>query len=469
MSAASGPLNYINGQRVESSNSNTEDDITVVEPATGKVLASMRSCDASDVNAAVNSAREAFKGWSQLSGMQRGKLLTKASQIMRLRRDEFARMDTINTGKPIWEGRSDTDGCIDTLEFYAGLASSLAGDHVSLPDGSWGYTRREPLGVVGAIGAWNYPLQMAVWKSSPALAAGNTVVFKPSPLTPLTAVMLAEVYVEAGLPPGVFNVVQGGASTGQLLSSHPLISKMSFTGSVASGSKVMQACAEGIKHVTLELGGKSPIIIFEDADVDNAVKGTMMANFLSQGEVCSNGTRVFVHEDIWDQFVSALVEKTKAMKIGNPLSEETTGARVMCGGERVIQSDAELRDGYFLSPCILTDVTDDMEVAREEIFGSVACLFPFSTEEEVIRRANDTPFGLAGGVFTQDLRRAHRVVAALEAGSIYINNYNVYPCELPFGGYKRSGIGRENGARTLDFYTQLKSVYVEMGDVWCPL
>lgn len=486
------PLLYLDGRRIRATNANSSEDIDVKQPSTGVTLTTLRSASGEDVDRAVESAKAAFSKWSQLSGLERGKVLHRASRLLRKYREDIAKVEVHDNGKPIWEARVDVEGCADTLEYYAGLAATVVGEHLPLSNGSFAYTRREPLGVVGAIGAWNYPSQMVVWKSAPALACGNAMVFKPSPLTPLSAVMLAEIYSEAGVPDGIFNIVQGGAEVGRMLSAHSNIRKISFTGSVPSGAKVMGACAQGIKHITLELGGKSPLIIFPDADIENAINGTMLANFLSQGQVCSNGTRVYVHRSIWDSFVAKLVTRTKRMKIGDPLNDDTTvgatispeqfdivqayiegakaeGAKVLCGGERVIPSDPCLADGRFLSPCVIVDVTDDMTIAKEEVFGSVACLFPFDDEDEVVRRANNSEFGLAAGIFTKDLARAHRVAAALECGSIYINNYNITPPGVPFGGYKKSGIGRENAADAIQYYTQVKSVYVESQDISCPL
>ncbi|KAL8618016.1 hypothetical protein ACOMHN_021736 [Nucella lapillus] len=482
------PLNFVAGKRVDPTDSSSQ--VELYAPATGEVLRKVGSSGGKDVNAAVQAAKEAFKQWSQLPAFERGQILTRAASLVRERSEDLARTEVLDTGKPIWEARFDVLGCADTMQYYGGLAPTLSGEHIPCAGGSFAYTIREPLGVVGAIGAWNYPFQMAAWKSSPALACGNSMVFKPSPLTPLTAVMIGEIYREAGIPDGCYNVLQGGAETGQLMSNHPDVAKMTFTGSVPAGSKVMAACAQHIKHVTLELGGKSPLIIFEDTDLDNAVKGAMMANFTNQGQVCSNGTRVFVQRSVVDQFMKRLVKRTRAMVIGDPNQEETTvgatispeqaatvaryiegarkeGARVVYGGERVIPSTS-LAGGHYLSPCILDNCSDDMTVVREEVFGSVMSVLTFDTEEEAVRRANDTQFGLAGGLFTKDLCRAHRVAAQMEAGSLYINNYNIQPIGLPFGGYKKSGIGRENGPDTLDYYTQIKSVYVEMNDVDCP-
>eukprot|EP00057_Strongylocentrotus_purpuratus_P022104 XP_011676578.1 PREDICTED: aldehyde dehydrogenase family 9 member A1-A [Strongylocentrotus purpuratus] len=342
------------------------------------------------------------------------------------------------------------------------------------------------------IGAWNYPIQMAGWKSAPALACGNTMVFKPSQFTPATALLLAEVYADCGLPKGAFNVVQGEGETGHFLTSHPGVKKVSFTGSVATGKLIMKSCADDIKSLTLELGGKSPLLIFSDADLDNAAKGAVMANFLTQGEVCSNATRIFVERSIKDEFVKRFIERTKKMKIGDPHLEDTTfgaliskahqdkvmgyiegakkeGATILYGGERVTPDDPALADGFYILPTIMDNVTDDMVISREEVFGPVATIMTFDTEEEAVTRANNTQLGLACGLFTKDVQRAHRVAAQLEAGNCWINNYNNLPPGVPFGGYKQSGLGRENGTATIDHYTQLKTVYVEAGDVDCPV
>jgi len=338
------------------------------------------------------------------------------------------------------------------------------------------------------IGAWNYPLQIACWKSAPALACGNAMIFKPAELTPRSAAVLAEIYTEAGVPAGVFNVVQGDARTGQLLVRHPAVAKVSLTGEVGTGKRVMADAAGTLKHVTMELGGKSPLIIFDDADLDNAVAAAMMGNFYTQGEVCTNGTRVFVHESVHEPFLERLAIRTRRMKIGDPLDPDTQvgalisedhlhrvlgyiergkrSARLVCGGHRVTRGG--LGGGYFVEPTVFADCTDEIELVREEIFGPVMAVLKFSREDDVVRRANATEFGLAAGVFTRDLTRAHRVVAQLQAGICWINNYNITPVEIPFGGAKQSGLGRENGLVTIEHYTQLKSVYVEMGDVACP-
>jgi len=485
----SGPFNWVNGRRcepIESPRCSAN-----LEPRSGKLLASVPISGKTEVDRAVAAARAAFPGWSGLSGMERGRMLIRAAELIKSRSEELARLDVMDNGKPIWEARADLQTVTGCLEYYGGLAPAIVGHHVKLPGGSWGFASREPLGVVGGVGAWNYPLQTCTWKVGPALACGNTFVYKPSQLTPLAAVVLGEILQEAGVPDGVYNVIQGEGETGALLTEHPDCDKLSFTGSVSTGTKIMTAGASGVKNVTLELGGKSPLIIFDDADLKNAVKGALMANFLTQGEVCSNGTRIFVQKGIYHQFVSEFVKQAKKMKIGDPMLETTTvgatisedhaqkvlayvqsavaeGAELQCGGKRVdVEVDGDNSHGWYLSPAILTNCTDDMRAVREEIFGSVAAVLDFTDETEVIRRANDTEFGLAGGVFSNDLKRAHRVVDKLQAGTTWINTFNLAPPELPFGGYKMSGIGRENGLAAVEHYTQFKTVYVEMNDVDC--
>jgi betaine-aldehyde dehydrogenase len=477
---------HIGGQEVQATSGLT---FETLNPATGRVLATVQQAGPADVDRAVEAARGAFGAWSRMSGAARGRILRRAADLLRARREELARLEVQDTGKPIAEAIVvDVDSGADCLEYFAGVAAAIEGRHIDLGT-AFVYTRREPLGVCAGIGAWNYPLQIACWKSAPALACGNTMVFKPSELTPVTALELAAVFAEAGLPAGVFNVVQGDARTGQALVGHGDVAKVSLTGEVGTGKKVMAAAAATLKHVTMELGGKSPLLIFADCDLDNAVRGALMANFYTQGEVCSNGTRVFVERALHNRFIDALVARTERMTTGDPQDPETdvgalisadhrdkvedyirtgrdAGARLLTGGVR--PDDPGLEGGFFLTPAIFDRCTDQMAIVRDEIFGPVMSVLTFETEDEALARANATPYGLSAGVFTRDLGRAHRVAAALQAGMVWINNYNITPIEMPFGGVKQSGIGRENGLAAIQHYTQEKSVYVEQGDVVCP-
>ena len=459
-------------------------------PATGEILGHVTVAGATEVNAAVRAAKKGQAIWTAMPGAERAKILRRTADILRSRNDELAELESRDTGKPIQETRVvDVVSGADCLEYFASLAQSLSGEHLDLGSQAFGYTRREPLGVVAGIGAWNYPLQIACWKAAPALACGNAMIFKPAELTPLTAAKLEEIFLEAGLPRGVFQVVQGFAETGRLLSRHPDIRKVSLTGEVGTGKAVMADAAQTLKNVTLELGGKSPLIVFEDAQLDNAVGGALLANFYSSGQVCSNATRVFVHSSIKKDFLERLVKRVSAMRVGDPLDPSTQvgalvseqhmqkvlsyiergraeGARLVIGGTRITAGD--LGRGYFVAPTIFDNCRDDMAIVREEIFGPVMSILEFDDEREVVERANATEFGLAAGVFTNDLTRAHRVIAQLQVGTCWINHYNVTPIELPFGGVKMSGLGRENGRAAIEHYTQLKSVYVAMGDVDAP-
>jgi betaine-aldehyde dehydrogenase len=461
-----------------------------INPATGKVLGLVTADGSAQVNAAVVAAKKGQRIWAAMTGAERARVLRRTADILRSRNRELAELETCDTGKPIQETLVvDVASGADCFEYFAGLAQSLSGEHIDLGAQAFGYTRREPLGIVAGIGAWNYPLQIACWKAAPALACGNAMIFKPAELTPFTAVKLQEILLQAGLPPGVFQVVQGFAETGRLLTRHPDIRKVSLTGEVGTGKAVMSDAAQTLKSVTLELGGKSPLIVFDDAKLDNAVAGALLANFYSSGQVCSNGTRVFVHRSIKTAFLERLVKRVGAMRIGDPMNPETQvgplvseqhmhkvlsyidrgraeGARILTGGMRVTAGD--LANGYFVAPTVFDNCRDDMAIVREEIFGPVMSVLEFEDEQEVIERANATEFGLAAGVFTNDLTRAHRVIARLQAGTCWINHYNVTPIELPFGGVKLSGLGRENGRAAIEHYTQLKSVYVAMGDVEAP-
>jgi betaine-aldehyde dehydrogenase len=461
-----------------------------INPATGEVLGYVNVAGPTQVNAAVRAAQSGQVKWAAMTGAERARVLRRAAHLLRSRNQELAELESRDTGKPIQETLVvDVISGADCIEYFASLAQSLSGEHIDLGPQAFGYTRREPLGVVAGIGAWNYPLQIACWKAAPALACGNAMIFKPAELTPLSAVKLQEILLEAGLPPGVFQVVQGFAETGRLLTRHPDIRKVSLTGEVGTGKAVMRDAAETLKSVTLELGGKSPLIIFEDAKLDNAVAGALLANFYSTGQVCSNATRVFVHASVKAAFLERLLKRVSNMRVGDPMDPATQvgpliseqhmhkvlsyiargraeGARLLIGGNRV--TAGSLGKGYFVAPAVFDDCRDDMAIVREEIFGPVMSVLEFTDEREVIARANATEFGLAAGVFTNDLTRGHRVIAQLQAGTCWINHYNVTPIELPFGGVKLSGLGRENGRAALEHYTQLKSVYVAMGDVDAP-
>jgi len=461
-----------------------------INPATGEILGQFTVSGAAQVNAAVAAAVHAQTIWAAKTSAERGRILRRTADLLRSRNEELAELETKDTGKPIQETRVvDVASGADCFEYFAGIAQSLSGEHIDLGPQAFGYTRREPLGVVAGIGAWNYPLQIACWKAAPALACGNAMIFKPAELTPFTAVKLQEILAEAGAPPGIFQVVQGFAETGRLLTAHRDIRKVSLTGEVSTGKAVMSDAARTLKNVTLELGGKSPLIIFNDANIDNAVSGALLANFYSCGQVCSNATRVFVHRSIKAAFLERLVRRVNAMRIGDPMNPETQvgaliseahmhkvlgyiargraeGAQILTGGMRVTRG--ELAKGFFVAPTVFDNCRDDMAIVREEIFGPVMAVLEFEDEEQVIARANATEFGLAAGVFTNDLTRGHRVIARLQAGTCWINHYNVTPVELPFGGVKLSGLGRENGRAALEHYTQLKSVYVALGNVDAP-
>ncbi|NUB43973.1 betaine-aldehyde dehydrogenase [Fertoebacter nigrum] len=457
--------------------------IEVIYPATGEVIAQLHEATPAIIDRALAAAEQAQRAWAATRPVERARILRRAADLIRARNDDLARLETLDTGKPIQETLvADWPSGADALEFFAGLAPSVTGETIPL-GADFVYTLREPLGVCVGIGAWNYPSQIACWKAAPALALGNAMVFKPSEVTPLGALKLAEILVEAGLPPGLFNVVQGRGAVGAALVTDARVAKVSLTGSVPTGRRVYAAAAEGLRHVTMELGGKSPLIIFDDADLESAVGAAMLGNFYSAGQVCSNGTRVFVQRGIKARFLARLAERTATIKLGDPLDPATQmgplvsvaqrdrvmahvdtaqrqGAVLVCGGAAVGEC--------YLQPTVFANVTDDMQLAQDEVFGPVMAVLDFDDEAEVVSRANATAFGLAAGVFTADLTRAHRVVAALQAGTCWINAYNLTPVEAPFGGVKLSGVGRENGRAAVEHYTQVKSVYVGMGPVDAP-
>ncbi|PRQ62776.1 betaine-aldehyde dehydrogenase [Vibrio sp. V01_P9A10T6] len=478
---------YINGT-LRSATSGERFD--TYNPATGEVIARLQHASANDIEQAITSAKQGFAVWSRMTATERSRILLKAVKILRERNDELAVLEVLDTGKPIQEANCvDIATGADVIEYFANLATSLQGEQQPLNDHQFFYTRREPLGICAGIGAWNYPIQIAMWKSAPALAAGNVMIFKPSEETPLSALKLAEIFSDAGVPDGVFNVVQGDYRVGQMLTAHPDIAKVSFTGESGTGKAVMADSARSLKSVTMELGGKSPLIIFDDAKLDQAVSAAMVANFYTQGEVCTHGTRVFVHDSLYDAFVAQLKLRTEQLVIGDPMDintqigaliskphlnkvltaieqAKTSQATLLTGGYQV--TDNGLDKGNFVAPTVFIDCTDDMPHVQQEIFGPVMSVLKFSDEDEVIARANGTQYGLAAGVFTQNLSRAHRVIHQLQAGICWINTWGDSPAEMPVGGYKHSGIGRENGIETLKHYTQTKSILVELDDFASP-
>ena len=516
---------FIHGKYVSPSSTTTSNTSTSTNkkyelrnPANNEIIYHYYECDKIQIEHAIESSVIGQQIWyNEYSPNERCTILRKAADIISSRVKEFSELESLDTGRPISETSSyDVLSATDCLYYYSGIGSSVGGTTYDLPKTStngnkntimnnWGYTKREPLGVTVGIGAWNYPLQCAIWKSAPSLTFGNSMIYKPSEETPLTTLLLSEVYTEAGIPNGVFNVVLGtGIVTGKQLVQNSNISKVSFTGSLQTGRQVYRDAAYDMKHVTMELGGKSPLIVFEDCNLENAVSATMIGNWYSNGQVCSNCTRVYVHSSIIEEFTQRLVERTKQLTIGNPMNPNTDigpmitekqlnkvieyinigqnidKATLLYGGERIVKTKSNNSDntdteeldcnGYYITPAIFTNCTDDMTIVKEEIFGMVCCILSFDTEEEVIQRANNTQYGLSAGVFTNNIQRGHRVISKLHVGTTWINNYNVAPIELPWGGYKLSGIGRENGLAGVESWTQLKSVYVEMNDgiLQCP-
>ncbi|MCJ1477164.1 hypothetical protein MMC13_005835 [Lambiella insularis] len=462
----------------------------IIDPSTGKSIGEVQVASQLDVDNAVEAAQNAAQTWSKTPAIERARILQRAVAILRSQNDQIAKMETHDTGKPFSETSTvDVVTGADVLEFYAGYIGSggLSGETFQLREGVWCYTTKEPLGVCAGIGAWNYPIQIALWKSSPCLAAGNCMVYKPSEFTPLHGETLSQIYIDAGLPPGVFNVVHGDGKIGAYLSTHPSIAKVSFTGQVSTGKKVAAAAAGEMKHVTMELGGKSALIVLEDVDIEMAVDGAMMANFFSSGQVCTNGTRVFVPRSIQKQFERRLVEKMAHVRVGDLMDMRTNlgplvskvhfekvlgyikhgievdQADLLYGGlERPGRIPKGCEDGYWVTPTIFTNCADEMKIVQEEIFGPVMCILTYDTVDEAIARANASPLGLAAGVFTRDLNMAHRVIGKVEAGITWINTWGESPAEMSVGGWKQSGLGVENGRHGIEAWVRSKSTLVDM-------
>ena len=457
----------------------------VINPATEEIIAAVAAADGRDVDAAVAAARAAFDGpWGTMSARERGRLVRKLADRLLERADDVSRLETLHNGKPISESRNiEIPAAAECFEYYAGWADKVMGETIPVKGNHLTYTLREPIGVVAAIVPWNFPLLLAAWKVAPALACGNTVILKPASQTPLTALALGEMAVEIGLPPGVLNVITGpGSRVGQALVEHPGIDKIAFTGDTSTGKSIMRSAADTLKRITLELGGKSPNIVLADADVEAAIRGATIGIFYGKGEVCAAGSRLLVDRSIKNEFIDKLATRARKMVPGDPLDPKTRfgaiasrkqldtvlryiesgrneGASLVAGGQR---ADIGTGKGYFVQPTVFADVTPEMTIAREEIFGPVLAAIEFADLDEAISRANDSQYGLAAGVWTRDIKKAHYVARKLQAGTVWVNTYNVYDTAAPFGGYKQSGFGREMSAHALDHYTQVKSVWVDL-------
>ena len=471
----------INGEWVEAGKT-----FDTINPATGEVLTQVAEASTADVDRAVAAARAAFEktgkgAWRSISASERGRLLWKLADLVEKNLEEFAELETLDNGKPIFESRYvDMPMVIDVFRYYAGWATKIHGETVNTLDNAFTYTLREPVGVVGAIVAWNFPLLLASWKLGPALACGNTVVLKPAEQTPLTALRLGELAAEAGFPAGVLNIVTGGPDTGKALVAHPGVDKVAFTGSTVVGREIMRSAADTLKRVTLELGGKSPNIVFADSDIDSAVKGAINGIFYGKGEVCNAGSRLFLETKVQDEFLGKLVERTKKLVPGDPLDPKTRlgaivsqqqmqqilgyidkgkseGAQLITGGKRATVGNG---NGFFVEPTIFGGVKNDMTIAREEIFGPVLATLAFDDVDQVAELANQNPYGLAAAIWTKDIKRAHALSRRLKAGTVWINTYGLMDAALPFGGYKQSGFGRDLGAQALESYTEVKTVWL---------
>jgi len=475
-------LNYVNGQWVSSASGET---FPVYDPSTEEVIAQVASSNAEDIDKAVKAARAAFDSgpWPATTAQDRGRILFRLAEKIRQNAAQLSELECRNTGKPIVEAEFDIADVATCFEYYGGLANKVTGNVNPVPANALSFTMREPIGVAGQIIPWNYPLLMAAWKLAPAIAAGCACVLKPAEQTPLTALEFANWFEEAGLPPGVINIVNGfGETAGAAIVAHPNVDKIAFTGSAAIGKIIVKSAADTLKRVTLELGGKSPNIFFPDADWEAAVDGALFGVFINQGEVCSAGSRILVEKKIYPKFVEAMAEKAKRIKLGAPLERDTKmgplvskeqydrvssylevgkkEAKVAIGGGRPKQ----FGKGYYVEPTIFYDVQNSARIAREEIFGPVASVIPFDGESEAIRIANDTPYGLAAAVWTRDIYKAFRVVKSLRAGIIWVNHMQPTYVEAPWGGYKQSGFGRELGPWGLEEYLETKQVFVNLDE-----
>lgn len=473
---------FIDGKWTDSLSGET---FETINPMTGEVHALVSQGGEEDLNHAVKAARKAFESgpWATMSPSDRGRLLYKAAQKMWENSDFLAEVESKDNGLPINETKHIAlPSTIDVLEFYAGLANKVQGDTLASPHNRFNYTLKEPLGVIGAIVPWNFPLMLTMWKLAPALAAGNTIVIKPAKETSTSILELAKLFQEVGIPDGVINIVPGpGSTVGSGLASHPDVDKIAFTGSTDTGRLIMQAATKNLKPVSLELGGKSPNIVFDDATLEDAVNGAMFGIYFAQGQVCASGSRLFVQESIYDKFMDLFASKVQSIRVGNPLEATTQmgpqvsaqqlktiekyvavgleeGAELVTGGQR------GKKNGYYFTPTIFGDVTNEMTIAREEIFGPVVSVIRFKDEEDALRQANDTIYGLASGIWTNDLKRAHRMARGIQAGTVYVNTYSMLDSTTPFGGMKQSGFGRELGVQAMDMYTHSKSVWIDLGE-----
>ncbi len=459
-----------------------------VNPATGEVLTQIAEGSAADVDRAVEAARRAFEDregpWRKMTSSERGRLIWKLADLLEKNIDEFAELETLDNGKPIFESRYvDMPMVVDVLRYYAGLATKIHGETINTNETAFTYTLREPVGVVGMIVPWNFPLLLASWKLGPALACGNTVVWKPASQTSLSTLRFGKLAVEAGIPAGVINIVTGPGSIGRAMVQHPGIDKIAFTGSTAVGQEIMRGAADTLKRITLELGGKSPNIVFADAEIDNAVKGAITGIFYGKGEVCNAGSRLFLESKVRDEFIEKLSARAAKMRPADPLDPKTRlgaivsqeqmqtvlgyieagkkeGAKLVAGGNRVSVDGGR---GLFIEPTIFSDVKNSMKIAQEEIFGPVLSVLTFDDVDEVIAQANNNAYGLASAVWTRDVKKAHLVSRRLKAGTVWINTYGLMDASLPFGGYKASGFGRELGAHAVEHYTEMKTVWLNMG------